>query len=167
MNKSILNKSQIETKLKRLSFEVAESIKNNELIIIGVKENGLIMAKELIILLQQITDINLVLISASLNKSNPTNIIFDTEINFNNKDILIVDDVCNTGKTLLYILKPILDYFPTKIEILVLADRLYKQFPVTPNYVGLSIATTLTDYVEVELLNGELNEVKVLNKTKV
>ncbi len=164
MTKSILNKSQIDIKLKRLSFEVAESAKNNELIIIGVKENGLIIAKALIKLLEKITDLNLVLISASLNKTEPKNIVFDKEINFNNKDILIVDDVCNTGKTLLYILKPILDFFPNKIEMLVLADRLYKQFPVTPNYVGLSIATTLTDYVEVELLSGEINEVKVLNK---
>jgi pyrimidine operon attenuation protein/uracil phosphoribosyltransferase len=165
VNNKILSKEEIQIKLLRLSYEVAESMVNaDSLVIIGIKENGLVIAKELEQLLKEILDNEVVTIGASLNKSNPTEILFDKEIDFNHKNILIVDDVCNSGKTLLYALKPLLNFFPNKIEILVLVDRIYKQFPVKPNYVGLSLATTLSDFVEVEIEGNEIIGAFVRNK---
>lgn len=156
-NNIILNKEEIQIKLLRLSYEVAESMNNvDSLLIIGIKENGLVIARQLHQLLKEILKNDIVTIGASLNKSNPSEVLFDTETDFNNKNILIVDDVCNSGKTLLYTLKPLLNSFPNKIEILVLVDRIYKQFPVKPNYVGLSLATTLSDFVEVKIDGNEV-----------
>ena len=94
----------------------------------------------------------------------PSKILLDQEINFTSKNILLVDDVCNSGKTLLYSLKPFLDFHPTKIEILVLVDRIYKQFPVKPNFVGLSIATTLQDFIEVTVEDDEIMEAVLISK---
>jgi pyrimidine operon attenuation protein/uracil phosphoribosyltransferase len=148
----ILSKEQIQIKLRRLAFEVAESMNNEkELIIIGIKENGLPIANQLEVLLNNLLKNRITVISASMNKSKPDNIYFNINQDFNNKNVLIVDDVCNSGKTLLYALKPLLQSIPLKIEILVLVDRMYKQFPIKPNYVGLSLATTLSDFVEVEI----------------
>lgn len=156
-NNIILNKEEIQIKLLRLSYEVAESMNNvDSLIIIGIKENGFVIANQLHQLLKKIFKNNITIIGASLDKANPKEVIFDTEIDFNNKNVLIVDDVCNSGKTLLYTLKPLLNSFPNKIEILVLVDRIYKQFPVKPNYVGLSLATTLSDFVEVKIDGKEV-----------
>ena len=160
----ILSKEQILVKLNRLAFEVAESMNNaDELIIIGIKENGLPIALQLETLLKKLVKNNITVISASMNKSQPNNISFNVEPNFNNKNVLIVDDVCNSGKTLLYTLKPLLQSMPLKIEILVLVDRMYKQFPIKPNYVGLSLATTLSDFVEVEIFNDEITGAYVKN----
>ena len=78
--------------------------------------------------------------------------------------MLLVDDVCNSGKTLLYALKPLLEQHPAKIEIMVLVDRMYKQFPVKPNFVGLSVATTLEDYIEVTVDNGNILEAVLVSK---
>jgi pyrimidine operon attenuation protein/uracil phosphoribosyltransferase len=153
----ILSKEQILIKLNRLAFEVAESMNNaDDLVIIGIKENGLPIALQLETILKKLLKNNLTVISASMNKSKPADISFNIELDFNNKNVLIVDDVCNSGKTLLYALKPLLQSMPLKIEILVLVDRMYKQFPIKPNYVGLSLATTLSDFVEVEISNGEI-----------
>ena len=72
-------------------------------------------------------------------------------IDFNDKVIIVVDDVANSGKTLLYALKPFLDFHPRKIQTLVLVARSHNSFPVHPDYVGLSIATTLQEHIYVEV----------------
>ncbi len=68
--------------------------------------------------------------------------------------IIVVDDVSNSGKTLLYALKPFINSHPKKIQILVLVERTHTSFPVRPDYVGLSIATTIQEHIFVEV-NGE------------
>jgi pyrimidine operon attenuation protein/uracil phosphoribosyltransferase len=163
--KVILNKINIDIKLQRMAFEVAESMNNNnELIVIGVKENGYKIAQKMVESLKKLLENKIILLSLSLNKQLPSKILLDQEINFTSKNILLVDDVCNSGKTLLYSLKPFLDFHPTKIEILVLVDRIYKQFPVKPNFVGLSIATTLQDFIEVTVEDDEIMEAVLISK---
>ena len=70
---------------------------------------------------------------------------------FNDKVIIVIDDVANSGKTLLYSLKPFLAYHPKKIQSLVLVERSHNSFPVRSDYVGLSIATTLQEHIYVEV----------------
>ena len=70
--------------------------------------------------------------------------------------IIVVDDVSNTGKTLLYAFKPFLQYQPKKIQTLVLVERSHKLFAVQPDYVGLSVATTLQEHISVETKDDEI-----------
>ena len=70
--------------------------------------------------------------------------------------MLLIDDVANSGKTLLYGLKPLMEYYPRTIQTLVLVERMHKLYPVKPTYVGLSVATTLEDHIQVEVSNGEI-----------
>ncbi|MET0243089.1 MAG: phosphoribosyltransferase family protein [Flavitalea sp.] len=70
------------------------------------------------------------------------------------KVIILVDDVANSGKTLLYALKPFLEFHPKKIQIVVLVGRTHKSFPIQPDYVGLSLSTTFQEHIFVEV-NGE------------
>ena len=70
--------------------------------------------------------------------------------------IIIIDDVTNSGKTLLYALKPFLEYYPRKIQTLVLVERSHKTYPIHPDYVGLSLATTLQDHIYVEVKDNEI-----------
>ena len=68
-----------------------------------------------------------------------------------NKVVIIVDDVANTGRTIYYALKPLLDVLPKKVEVAVLVDRKHKSFPIQADYVGLSLATTLKESIEVKI----------------
>lgn len=163
--KVILHQDNIATKLHRLSYEIAENTTNTaDIVIIGIRENGFKIASKITTILKPLITNNIALIGLSLNKSNPDVITLDTTVDFTNKNVLLVDDVCNSGKTLLYALKPLLNYHPAKIEILVLVDRVYKQFPVKPNFVGLSVATTLSDFIEVIVENDEIKEAVLISK---
>ena len=68
--------------------------------------------------------------------------------------VILIDDVCNSGKTLLYSIKPFLDLHPKKIQTLVLVERSHNAFPVKADYVGLSVATTLQEHIYVEVEKG-------------
>jgi pyrimidine operon attenuation protein / uracil phosphoribosyltransferase len=154
--KYILDKATADQKLQRLALEVAEQPDRQEaLIIIGIKTSGLVIAERIGNLLKDYLP-NVKVISASLDKRSPKDIGFSEAVDFNGKNILICDDVSNSGKTILYVLKPLLDFHPKRIQTLVLVERMHKQFPVKSDFVGASIATTLQDHIYVEVENGEV-----------
>jgi pyrimidine operon attenuation protein / uracil phosphoribosyltransferase len=154
--KYILDKATADQKLQRLALEVAEQIdKTESLIIIGIKTSGLVIAEKIATLLKEYLP-NVKVISASLDKRSPKDITLSEDLDFTGKSILITDDVSNSGKTILYVLKPLLNFQPKRIQSLVLVERMHKLFPVKPDYVGASIATTLNDHIYVEVENGEV-----------
>jgi len=154
--KYILDKPTANQKLQRMALEVAEQLdKSEDLIIIGIKTSGLVIAEKIGALVKEYLP-SVKVISASLDKRNPTNINLSEEIDFNGKSILITDDVSNSGKTIMYVLKPLLNFHPKRIQTLVLVERMHKLFPVKPDYVGTSIATTQQDHIYVEVENGEI-----------
>ena len=155
MKKYIMDESSVSQKLKRLALEVLENnLNNEELVFIGIAKQGPIIAKALIHHIGKLSSIKTVLVTLHLDKDNPTEISLDQEINLNNKTIILVDDVTNTGKVLLYALKPLLEFQPKEIYTLVLVERTHKRYPVAANYKGLSIATTLQEHIKVET-NGD------------
>jgi pyrimidine operon attenuation protein / uracil phosphoribosyltransferase len=64
---------------------------------------------------------------------------------------VVVDDVANSGKTMLYAMKPFLAFQPKKIQTLALVERTHKKYPVKTDYVGLSLATTLQEHIYVDV----------------
>ncbi|MEL6925537.1 MAG: phosphoribosyltransferase family protein, partial [Bacteroidota bacterium] len=89
-----------------------------------------------------------------LNPANPMSdeIRIDmTNEELKNKVVIIIDDVANTGRTLFYAFKPLLDILARKIEVAVLVDRKHKSFPVKVDYMGLSLATTVGNNIDVQL----------------
>jgi pyrimidine operon attenuation protein/uracil phosphoribosyltransferase len=91
------------------------------------------------------------LIEISLDKRRPGPVTLSESLPFDDQVIIIIDDVAMSGKTLLYAMKPFLDFHPRKIESLVLVERSYKAFPVQPDYKGLSLSTTLQEHIYVEV----------------
>jgi pyrimidine operon attenuation protein/uracil phosphoribosyltransferase len=77
-------------------------------------------------------------------------------LNFDNLNVVIIDDVTNSGRTILYALKPLMDFHPKRVQTLALVERMHKTFPIKPDYVGLSVATTLQEHIQVEVENGEV-----------
>lgn len=150
----ILTAEQIQQKNRRIAYQIVEdNYDEKEIIMIGVKPNGFEYALQLKKEIEQIDDIKITLVELYLNKGNPLQdeIKLDLgKLSLNNKTILLVDDVANTGKTLYYALKPIMAFSPRKVQAAVLLDRQHKLFPVTPDFVGLSLSTTLQEHILVE-----------------
>ena len=153
----ILSKEIAYRKLQRMAYEIAErNIDEPQIILAGIRENGSIIAKILYSFLKDIYKGEVRIIEIALDKRDPKNISVSEEINFDNKIIIVTDDVANSGKTLLYSLKPFLNFYPKKIQTLVLVERSYKEFPVATNYVGLSVSTAFTEKIIVETSNNEI-----------
>ena len=147
----VLSKEVINRKIRRMALQVAEeNIEEKELVIAGIEGNGETVAKCLITELSKIASFTIEQMLVQLNKKKPENVVFNKSLDLNNKVIILVDDVANTGKTMLYALKPFLNAHPKKIQTLVLVERSHKLFPVQTDYAGLSISTTLQDHIIVE-----------------
>ena len=156
--KYILDQPAIALKIRRMALEIAErNTSSSKIILAGIEPNGTVMSATIKNLLQEWFPGEISQVSISLNKRHPTEIILSELPQMENTVVVIVDDVANSGRTLTYALKPFLDRFPEKIQTLVLIDRTHKEFPVKPDYVGLSIATSVEDYVAVEVENGVLS----------
>ena len=148
----ILDQQVAEMKIRRMALEIIENnLDETELILVGIRESGSVVARIIQRMITEIADIKIELISISFDKRLPKVITLSETFDFNNKVIIIIDDVANSGKTLLYALKPFLDYHPKKIQSLVLVERSHNSFPVHSDYVGLSIATTLQEHIYVEV----------------
>lgn len=151
--------------MHRIALEIAEQLynENNPLIIIGIEGGGMVIAQKLFLLLKPLLQIPPVqIITCTLDKKNADSIVYSEEIDFNGKNVLLVDDVTNSGRTLLYALKPLLQFHPKRIQTMSLVERMHKSFPVNIDYIGLSIATTLQDHIQVEVENGEVTGAYIL-----
>jgi len=159
----ILEQGQIKQKIKRLAVEIVEqNFDANEIIFAGINNNGLGFSKLLIKEVKKITKSKITPCQISLNPAKPIAeevTISLPEAELRNKTIIIVDDVANTGRTLFYAFKPFMGILVKKMQVAVLVDRKHKSFPVQVDYVGLSLATTLKDNIDVRLLGVDELEV--------
>lgn len=151
----ILTKEVAEKKMQRMALEVAEQLSGDDspIVLIGIKESGVVIAENIRRLLEPLLQ-NVTVISCSINKKLPAEVGLSEAINFNGMNVIVIDDVTNSGRTLLYALKPLLQFHPKRIQTLSLVERMHKSFPIKPDYVGLSVATTLQEHIQVEVLDG-------------
>jgi len=154
----ILNKQAIAQKMKRMALEVAEqNLDEKELIIAGINGNGEVVARNLANELSRIHSFHMQNITIQINKKEPLEVSIKGSIDVNDKSIIIVDDVANTGRIMLYALKPFLNSYPKKIQTLVLVERSHKLFPIQNDYTGLSVTTTLQEHIAVETQGEEIS----------
>lgn len=151
----ILDQPTAARKLQRIALEIAErNHDQQDLLLIGIKENGIHIAQILAGYLKENFTGNIEIASLSMNKKKPEQVILNTSTDLNNKNILLIDDVANSGSTMLYALKPLLDFHPAKIETVALVERTYKKFPIHIDYVGMSVATTREENIVVMVEEG-------------
>lgn len=153
----ILTYEEIHQKTIRIAHQLLEeNYDEKELVLIGIQPNGYRFAMQLKKEIETIDNLKTTLLELTMNKQKPLDNKIELKANaelLNGKTVILVDDVANTGKTMYYALKPIMDYSPRKVQAAVLVDRQHKLFPVTPDFVGLSLSTTLQEHIEVEYDN--------------
>ena len=151
----ILNERQIKQKIRRLAIQILENnYHEEELFLIGINNNGMRFAQMLHAALAEHTAIPLRLSRVRINPADPLADRIELEVpvqDLEGKAVLIIDDVANTGRTLFYACKPLLAILPKKVEMAVLVDRKHKLFPVKVDYLGLSLATTLMENIDVHI----------------
>ncbi|MEO8172378.1 MAG: phosphoribosyltransferase family protein [Sediminibacterium sp.] len=154
----ILSKEVAEQKLHRMALELAEHLNGDtaRVILIGIRNSGTVIAEKIAALLQKDVPNEIKVISVIMDKTHPVAVELSEKIDLNNLHVVIIDDVTNSGRTLLYALKPLLEFHPKSIQTLVLVERMHKLFPVNPDYVGLSVATTMQEHIQVEVEKGEI-----------
>lgn len=157
MKNYILTEVQVSKKLQRMAYEIAErNVGEEKLVFAGIKENGVVIAKRLKALLKDIFKGDIDIIEMGIDdKRFPRNINLSNTMNFDNAVVIVIDDVANSGKTMLYALQPFLKDQPKKIQTLALVDRTHKTFPVHTDYIGFAIATTLQEHIFVEVNKEE------------
>ena len=155
--KYILTKEVAEKKIRRLALEIIEHDPDEkELILAGIRGSGTVVASCIQESISTLSSLKTKLITLTLDKKNPKEVELSEAIDFNNKTVVLIDDVANSGKTILYALKPFLSFHPKSIQVLVLVERTHTSFPVTADYVGLSVASTSQEHIYVEVSETEV-----------
>ncbi len=157
----LLDAQKIKQKTQRIAIEILENNSNeDEIILAGINNNGMAFAEMLFTAMSKVTIVEpkIIMTKISLNPVNPVSEQVTVGLplaDLKGKVVILVDDVANTGRTLQYAMKPMLDILPKKIQLAVLVDRMHKSFPVAANYVGIALATTLKEHIDVQIRDIE------------
>lgn len=143
-----------------MAYQILEdNLGEEELIIAGIVDKGYVIAKRLKTVLESISEIKISLMKIEINKD-ISHLEANSDLNLDlvaNKVVILVDDVVNSGRALAYGLGVFLDIPLKKLRTLVLIDRSHRNFPVSPDFTGLELATILKEHVDV-ILDDKLEE---------
>lgn len=149
---TILNHEDIQNKIRRIAYQIYESnVNEDEIILAGVALNGYVIAERLKIILEEVSDIKCVLCKVTMNKTAPQGTV-KTSLeakDYQDKSLVLIDDVLNSGTTLIYGVKHFLDVPLKQFKTAVLVNRNHKKYPVKADYKGISLSTSLQERVKV------------------
>ncbi|WP_344978301.1 phosphoribosyltransferase family protein [Compostibacter hankyongensis] len=155
MQTIILDEEKIRWKVRRMAYEIYErNSDKSEIILAGIPDRGTVLAGMLAAVLQEIAGFRIRTVALELDKDRPLDVKVVPATDFDGTAVVVVDDVANSGRTLLYAMKPLLEKLPEKIQTAVLVDRMHKSFPVLVDYIGYSLSTTLQEHISVDIRDG-------------
>jgi pyrimidine operon attenuation protein/uracil phosphoribosyltransferase len=150
----ILGAEAIAHKVQRLAWELYDRhSKAEQLYVVGIQGNGYWLAQQLVGKLNAISDMKIELMELALDKSDPKPA--DMQIDLpSGAHVALVDDVLNSGRTLLWAVIKLMEFHPQQLSTTVLVDRSHKRYPVKADIKGLSLSTTLQETVKLNVENG-------------
>ncbi len=154
----ILNKKEINHKIKRIAYQIYESnVSESEIVLAGIAANGFDLAKRLQKELQQISPLQIILCEVKVNKKNPLEKVVTSlqPEEYQNKSLVLIDDVLNSGTTLIYGVRHFLEVPLKQFQTAVLVDRNHKKYPVKADFKGISLSTSLNETVQVSLKKNQ------------
>ena len=148
----ILSNQEIEHTIKRIAYQIYETfVDEEEIVIAGIAANGFTLAKKIAQALESISPLKVSLCEVQINKVNPELPIHTSlsKEQYANKGLILVDDVLNSGTTLIYAVRHFLDVPLKKFKTAVLVDRNHKKYPVKADFKGISLSTSSLEHVQV------------------
>ena len=150
----ILSHQEIQHKIRRIAYQIYETnVDYDEVILAGIEANGFLLAEKLKRNLDKVSDLKTTLCKVIIDKKNPLSIV-KTSIpveDYSNKSVVLIDDVLNSGSTLIYGVKHFLNVPLKQFKTAVLVNRNHKKYPVKADFKGISLSTSLHEHVEVVL----------------
>lgn len=149
----ILNKTQIANIIRRIAYQIYEcNVREKEIVLAGIADGGFILAKRIKKEIEQISELNCLLCEVRLNKEKPLSQPVKTSLSeegYKNKPVVLIDDVLNSGTTLMYGIKHFLNVPLKQFNTVVLVNRNHKKYPVKADFKGISLSTSLSETVKV------------------
>lgn len=157
MENRILTHNEIEHKIRRIAYQIYETFVNEDTVVLaGIASNGFVFAQKIALILGEISPLNIILCEVFIDKQKP-NTKITTSIAaalYENKGLVLIDDVLNSGTTLVYGVKHFLEVPLAKFKTAVLIDRNHKKYPVKADFKGISLSTSLQEHVQVVFDNS-------------
>ena len=154
MTNQILNRQQITHKINRIAYQIYESnVEEKEIIIAGIEGGGLLFAKKIVKILEKITGAQITLCKVNMDKTNPLLSGVTTsmeEMEYKGKSVVLIDDVLNSGTTLIYGVHHFLKTPLKRLKTAVLVNRNHKKYPVKADFKGISLSTSLHEHINVD-----------------
>lgn len=148
----ILDDLEIKHKIKRIAYQIYESnVNENHVVLAGILQSGYELAKKLKTELEKISDLKITLCEVKVNKKNPLQEI-QTSLSpeaYQDQSIVLVDDVLNSGTTLIYGVRHFLNVPLKQFKTAVLVDRSHKKYPVKADFKGISLSTSIHETITV------------------
>ena len=149
----------IKSSLKRIAYQIYENnIEEKSIVIVGIGNRGKILSNLLGNSIKSICDLNLIFVSLSIKKKKLLKVV-ESDISLEeikNKSIIIVDDVLNTGATLIYAVSYFLKIPVKKIQTAVMVNRNHKKFPIKADFKGISLSTSVNEHISVVLEGNKI-----------
>ncbi|WP_299049246.1 phosphoribosyltransferase family protein [uncultured Polaribacter sp.] len=149
----ILNQVQIDQKIKRIAYQIYETnASEKEVIVAGIIGNGFVLAEKIVAVLEEISTLKVTTCKITINKKKPLEAI-TTSLSvgdYKHKSLVVVDDVLNSGTTLIYAVKHFLEVPLKRFKTAVLVNRNHKKYPVKADFKGISLSTSIKEHVQVE-----------------
>ena len=148
----ILSNQEIEHTIKRIAYQIYETfVDEEEIVIAGIASNGYIFAQKIAQELETISPLKVSLCEVQIDKKNPELSVHTSlsKEHYSNKGLVLVDDVLNSGTTLIYAVRHFLDVSLKKFKTAVLVDRNHKKYPIKADFKGISLSTSLLEHVQV------------------
>jgi pyrimidine operon attenuation protein/uracil phosphoribosyltransferase len=157
MENRILTHNEIEHKIRRIAYQIYDTFVNEDTVVLaGIASNGFVFAQKIAVILGEISPLNIVMCEVFIDKQKPNSKIttsIATEL-YENKGLVLIDDVLNSGTTLVYGVKHFLEVPLAKFKTAVLVDRNHKKYPVKADFKGISLSTSLQEHVQVVFDKG-------------
>ena len=150
----ILNKPQIQQKIERIAHEIYENhYSEKRFVFVAIEERGVVLANRLSKIIENISEISVEVVNFKIDKKAPLK--NNNELNLDTNQVkssmfFLVDDVLNSGKTLMHAAARILSFNVKELRTILLVDRTHRRFPIRADYAGLSLSTTMKEHIEVD-----------------
>ncbi len=155
----ILNSKEVDQKVKRIAHQILEQYHlEKNIFFAGISKNGFLLTKKIQKEIKDHSTISVEIIELLINKNQPLSekIILKPDIDLSGKTVILIDDVLNSGKTLMYAAGHIVNKGVKQMNTIVLIDRRHRKFPIKADWVGLTLSTTLLEHIAVEFNKNKI-----------
>ncbi|NLB88420.1 MAG: hypoxanthine phosphoribosyltransferase [Syntrophomonadaceae bacterium] len=137
------NESEVMAKIDELGKKITEDYQGKNLLVVGILKGAFIFMADLVRKIDLPLEIDFMSVSSygsSTVSSGEVKIVKDLDNSIKDKDVLIIEDIVDTGLTLKYIKEILNKREPSSVKVCCLLDKPSRRTAnIVPDYVGFSI----------------------------